>query len=153
MSAHKNFLHTSDFILTINTVVFLMIEVAVPTSTGLGLAVNLLIGVISIAIAWVVIFLTKCHFKRHNQKTGPGHETKTLITGGIFKYSRNPIYLAVALIEFSLIFLIDSLWLIPAIFSLVILINILLIYPEEKYLGNKFGDLYKEYRKSTRRWI
>ncbi|MEE2930838.1 MAG: isoprenylcysteine carboxylmethyltransferase family protein, partial [Pseudomonadota bacterium] len=78
---------------------------------------------------------------------------ETLVTSGLFRLSRNPMYLGMLLILIGGVFWIGN-WaacLAPAIF--VFMMTELQIKPEERALKDKFGDAYIGYCKRTRRWI
>lgn len=76
-----------------------------------------------------------------------------LVTTGIYRYSRNPIYLGMTLIYVGLSLFADSIlalaWL-PL--ALIIMYNGV-IRREERYLEAKFGEAYRAYRGRVRRWI
>jgi len=76
-----------------------------------------------------------------------------LVTTGIYRYSRNPIYLGMALIYVGLSLFADSIlalaWL-PL--ALIIMYNGV-IRREERYLESKFGQEYRAYKRRVRRWI
>ena len=80
-------------------------------------------------------------------------ETAVLLTEGMYRYLRNPMYLGLLLtiIAASIWF---GTWLgivISTIF--VLLINFLQIIPEDEVLLEIFGEEYQEYKKKVRRWI
>jgi len=76
-----------------------------------------------------------------------------LVTDGIFRISRNPMYLGLLLllIGWALWLGSASAWLIPPLF--VLMITWLQIVPEEQALGRLFGEQYLAYRQSVARWI
>ncbi len=78
---------------------------------------------------------------------------ETLVTSGLFRLSRNPMYLGMLLILIGGVFWIGnwSAFLAPAIFFWAM--TELQVKPEERALKDKFGDAYTGYCKSTRRWI
>jgi protein-S-isoprenylcysteine O-methyltransferase Ste14 len=153
MSAHKNFLHTSDFVNYSTILAGFILEFFAPTRLPIDRIVAIFVGVSLLVLAWTIIIVAKLQFKRHQQKTGPGNETTHLIKNGLFKYSRNPIYLGVVFIIPGLGFIFNSLWMIILTVLAIGLINYLLIKPEEKYLLNKFGEEYSIYCKNVRKWI
>jgi protein-S-isoprenylcysteine O-methyltransferase Ste14 len=79
-------------------------------------------------------------------------ENTELITGGIFKYSRNPYFLSYDAVLAGMLFCMPS-----PILMLPVLITIILfhqmILKEEKYLESKHGDKYEQYKKEARRYI
>jgi protein-S-isoprenylcysteine O-methyltransferase Ste14 len=80
-------------------------------------------------------------------------EPDKLVTDGLFKYSRNPMYLGFALVLFGVWFLLGSLS--PALivtFAIVVTDQWYIAF-EERMLARKFGLAYTRYKSQTRRWI
>lgn len=84
--------------------------------------------------------------------TNPG-SSSALVMGGVFRFSRNPMYLGLVLQLIGWGLWLGSLspFLVPPLFALAI--TTLQIIPEEQALTEKFGDDYLRYRTSTRRWL
>ncbi len=76
-----------------------------------------------------------------------------LVTGGIYRFSRNPIYVALSLIYAGLAVTADSLWALALLAPVLVVIRYGVIVREERYLEAKFGDGYRRYKASVRRWI
>jgi protein-S-isoprenylcysteine O-methyltransferase Ste14 len=76
-----------------------------------------------------------------------------LITGGLYRYSRNPIYLGDALILAGLILRWDAVLAVPVLPLFVFLIQRRFILPEEARLAAAFPSAFESFRASTRRWI
>lgn len=76
-----------------------------------------------------------------------------LVTGGVFRFSRNPIYLSLLWLLLAYAIRLDSaaVWLGPVLF--VLYVSRFQILPEERALQAKFGEAYAAYRKRTRRWL
>lgn len=76
-----------------------------------------------------------------------------LVTNGIYKYSRNPMYLGIflGLLGSSFYFANFLSFVVPILF--VIYITQFQIKPEERILKRKFGEKYDNYLSSTRRWL
>lgn len=153
MSAHKSFLKRSDFLLLVFILLATGLELYIPTDLQMQKTVSVAIGTILFVVALLVIARAKKDFKKHKQNTGPGKETTVLIQDGVFKYSRNPLYLMVVIMAPALGFLFDNMWLIMAVVPLLLSLNYFFVIPEERYLEEKFGDEYGEYRKNTRKWL
>lgn len=83
----------------------------------------------------------------------PTKSTVKIVREGSFRFSRNPLYLALLLLLSGIAVLICSVWLVLAIPILFILFEYLAVRPEEKYLEDKFGKEYLDYKASVRRWI
>ena len=80
-------------------------------------------------------------------------ETNILVTSGIFKYSRNPMYLGMLMIILSTSIFYLNIYSILTPLLFIIWINKFQIKREEEFLTEKFGDEYLSYKKKTRRWI
>jgi len=78
---------------------------------------------------------------------------KVLITEGVFRYSRNPMYLGAIVFSFGLAILLGSLVSFFFPIMLFLLLNFLYIPHEEDRLKTIFGKKYFEYKKFVRRWI
>jgi protein-S-isoprenylcysteine O-methyltransferase Ste14 len=80
-------------------------------------------------------------------------KTKALVVTGLYRFSRNPMYLGMLMILLGwAAYLAQPLTLIPvALF--VFLIEIIQIRPEERALEEKFGEDYRAYKRRVRRWI
>ena len=83
----------------------------------------------------------------------PAKPTVRIVREGSFRFSRNPLYLALLLLLGGIAVLQCSIWLVFALIILFILLERFAVRPEEKYLADKFGDDYLDYKASVRRWI
>ena len=82
-----------------------------------------------------------------------GEEPMKMVSSGLYKYSRNPMYLGViTTVAGQGIFFQYSILLWYA-FSLLIIFTLVVILIEEPHLEEKFGEEYKNYKKQTRRWL
>ena len=94
-------------------------------------------------------------FSRHKTTISPftPSETAVLLTEGMYRYSRNPMYLGLLLLIISATIWFGS-WL-GILMSLIFifLMNSLQIIPEEDALLEIFGEEYNEYKNKVRRWI
>ena len=80
-------------------------------------------------------------------------EVNKLVTSGIFKYSRNPMYLGMMMIVLSTSIFYLNIYSILTPLLFILWINKFQIKREEEFLIEKFGDEYLSYKKKTRRWI
>ena len=82
----------------------------------------------------------------------PYKPATALVTGGPYRFTRNPIYVAMTLLYVGAAL---SFRIIPALILLPIALLLLqfgVIRREERYLEAKFGDRYRQYRSRVRRW-
>ncbi|NIP30711.1 MAG: DUF1295 domain-containing protein [Candidatus Dadabacteria bacterium] len=112
-----------------------------------------LFGILIVLLGISIILITARLFKRFNTPIKPFKQSTYLITTGLYKYTRNPIYLGMVIILIGLaIYLgsVSSFFVIP-IFIWLIQTNFIEI--EEEGLLNTFGRDYVSYKKKVRRWI
>lgn len=83
----------------------------------------------------------------------PRRQPSALVTGGVFGWSRNPIYLADVLILSGAILWWDVPVAVPLAFGFMFLIQHRFILPEEAVLQATFGAAYSEWAKRTGRWL
>ena len=94
-------------------------------------------------------------FKQKNTIINPmtPRKTTTLVVDGIYKYSRNPMYLGLLLVLTSSGVYFGS-WLSLLIVPLFwLLISALQIIPEEEAMLELFGENFVKYKRKVRRWI
>ena len=77
----------------------------------------------------------------------------SLVVSGVFKYSRNPMYLGLIFLQLSLGILLSMVHIMLMCIFTYIIFKYYVIKPEEKYLSSKFGDDYNDYKSKVRRWI
>jgi protein-S-isoprenylcysteine O-methyltransferase Ste14 len=107
-----------------------------------------------VAIAAVCLaVITLLQFWRAKTHVEPWHPTLSVIQSGLFRYSRNPIYLCFCIATFGCGLMLNSWWVIAALLPLVYLLQQLVIRREEAYLQRKFGDSYLAYQRRVRRWL
>lgn len=83
----------------------------------------------------------------------PSQPATALITGGVFHYTRNPLYVgvSVALCGIALIFDLD--WVPLLIVPSCVLLHFAVVVREERYLEQKFGDAYRRYKMRVPRYF
>ena len=111
------------------------------------------LGGLVIFVSFMLIFLAVGLFRQNEEDPNPTTQSNKLITSGIYKYIRNPMYLALVILQIglgiSLSFLHISLM---SIFTAIAL-HYFIIKREETYLKNLFGAEYESYKAKSRRWI
>ena len=80
-------------------------------------------------------------------------DATALVTEGMYRYSRNPMYLGLLLLTIASTIWFGTWFGIIVNILFIFLINFLQIIPEEEALLEIFGEEYEEYKKNVRRWI
>jgi protein-S-isoprenylcysteine O-methyltransferase Ste14 len=78
---------------------------------------------------------------------------RTVVTRGPYRFSRNPIYLGLALIYAGVTLMLNTLWALLLLPVALVLLYFLVIQVEERHMRERFGDTYETYRRSVRRWL
>jgi protein-S-isoprenylcysteine O-methyltransferase Ste14 len=113
------------------------------------------LGALPVAIGLVIAVDAFRRFRYARTTVNPMDPSKAtqLLTDGVFRISRNPMYLGLVLLLIGWAIWLHSAspWLIPPLF--VIVITRIQIIPEERALVRLFGEQYTAYRRSVARWI
>jgi protein-S-isoprenylcysteine O-methyltransferase Ste14 len=83
----------------------------------------------------------------------PHGTVSTLLTTGIYRISRNPMYTGMSIAYIGGALLTGSWWPLTTLPPTLLAIRRFVIDPEERYLAERFGNAYAEYRARTRRWL
>ncbi len=110
-------------------------------------------GIILIMLGLGIILNAKVKMKKAETNIEPWKPTNSIITDGIYSFSRNPVYLAMLVAYFGFMLIFNSLWFLPTLILVLFTMHFGVILREEKYLETKFGEEYTNYKNSVRRWI
>jgi protein-S-isoprenylcysteine O-methyltransferase Ste14 len=91
--------------------------------------------------------------RRAGTRVEPNQPTTAIVAAGPYRFSRNPIYVGMLTGQIGLAIAFDSLWLLVALVPLFLVLRYGVVAREEAYLGRKFGDIYRAYKASVRRWL
>jgi len=91
--------------------------------------------------------------KRAGSNIHPNHPTTAIVTGGPYRWTRNPMYLSLCLLAAGIGLLIDGLAPVLSVPLLAALLRWGVIRREECYLQQKFGATYADYCTRVRRWF
>jgi protein-S-isoprenylcysteine O-methyltransferase Ste14 len=83
----------------------------------------------------------------------PDRPVTALVTGGPFRFSRNPLYLSLTALYLGITLLCDALWPLMTLVPLLVVVHGRIILREERYLESRFGDEYRAYKARVRRWL
>jgi protein-S-isoprenylcysteine O-methyltransferase Ste14 len=107
-----------------------------------------------VTLCAVLLFLLSFQEFRTAGTPIPGSErTTTIVSTGPYRLSRNPIYLSFVLLVLGLSVWSNDLWLLVTLVPAVTLIAAIVIPREEQFLAHTFGEEYRRYKRSVRRWF
>ena len=113
----------------------------------------LLIGAALVLIGLSILLLAFRQMIRHKTTINPGGATTTIVSSGIYAYTRNPMYIALTLIYSGICVMANAYWGLLLLVPLLILVQKGIIEREETYLAHKFGDEYLGYKAKVSRWF
>ena len=83
----------------------------------------------------------------------PIRQAAALVLSGPYRFTRNPMYVALAALTAALGLFMDSWWPIALLIPVLVIVRVFVIAPEERYLKRRFGDDYVRYTQRVRRWL
>jgi protein-S-isoprenylcysteine O-methyltransferase Ste14 len=92
-------------------------------------------------------------FKRTGQHPRPWTPSPSLILEGPYRFSRNPIYLAMTAVQAGIGVAVDNSWILCLSVPALVVVHYIAVRPEEVYLAGKFGDDYARYCARVRRYF
>ncbi len=110
-------------------------------------------GLLVIGIGFGVCFTAHGQFKRVGTTLYPFNEPGKLVTDGLFRYTRNPMYLGLSVFLAGAWLLLGSLSPLGVVAAFLLIADRWYIAYEEKRLAAVFGKAYKDYQANTPRWI
>src|SRR5215467_4019349 len=110
-------------------------------------------GIVLIAVAVCLFAPALVLFRRTGQHPRPWKPTPELIPNGPYRFTRNPMYVAMTLLVLGLGMALNDLWI--SLFAPVALlaVHFIAVLPEERYLAEKFGESYRSYVARVRRYL
>lgn len=92
-------------------------------------------------------------FHRAGTNVRPNRPVTALVTDGPFRYSRNPLYVAMTVIYLGMTLSTGSWWPLAALLPVLVTVHWRIVLREEQFLEGKFGETYRAYRTRVRRWV
>jgi protein-S-isoprenylcysteine O-methyltransferase Ste14 len=113
----------------------------------------LLAGGVLVVIGLPILLLAFRQMIRNKTTIHPAGSTTTIVSDGLYAYTRNPMYLALTLMYTGVCIMANAYWGILLLIPLLIIVQKGIIEREEQYLTGKFGEEYLRYKQRVRRWL
>lgn len=111
------------------------------------------VGIAAIVVSLALVLVAVREFRRAGTSEDPGEPTTAIVQSGPYRYSRNPMYVALTLMMAGIALVANNLWLVIMLIPVLVLMHWGVIFREERYLEAKFGSEYGDYRRRVRRWF
>lgn len=117
--------------------------------------VRYLTAALLVVIGVSVTLLGMSRFRQARTTLNPVQidRASSLVTGGIYQLTRNPMYLGLCIILTGVAVFLSAPWTLLGLAIFVVFMSRFQIQPEERAMRTRFGDSYDEYCHRTRRWI
>ena len=112
-----------------------------------------LVGSVLIAGGLIPFFLAVLKFRKAGTNIPTRKPTTAVVTTGPYRFTRNPIYLGMTTVYAGIAITADSVWVLGLLILVLLIMNRGVIDREEKYLAGKFGEEYRRYKETVRRWL
>jgi protein-S-isoprenylcysteine O-methyltransferase Ste14 len=120
---------------------------------GIAAPIRQIIGAVLAVVGFSIIALALLKFREHRTTILPDASASAMIQDGIFARTRNPIYLAFAMLYIASGFYFQVVWAFVLLPFLIVVIQLNLIRREEAYLERRFGTEYLAYKRKVRKWV
>jgi protein-S-isoprenylcysteine O-methyltransferase Ste14 len=128
---------------------FFVIQVPIMMSYS----ICLVCGIVLVILAPTLALSALVTFKKAGTNVNPSEPALTIVRGGPFRFTRNPMYLALCLLQVGLGFFLNDWITLLFVVPLALLLHYGVVLREEKYLTAKFGEPYLQLKRDVRRWF
>jgi protein-S-isoprenylcysteine O-methyltransferase Ste14 len=138
--------------LLVSIVAMVVLHFLLPVTTIIPLPWNV-IGIIPLALGTAINIVADSALHKADTTVKPFEESAALVTSGVYRISRHPMYLGFVLILIGVAILVGSLMPYIVIPIFAVLMDRVFIQVEERMLEARFGEAWLGYKRQTRRWI
>jgi protein-S-isoprenylcysteine O-methyltransferase Ste14 len=110
-------------------------------------------GIAIILIGSGIAVAAEISFLKAGTATRPTRPTRIIVPNGIYRFTRNPMYLGMSILLAGIGLFANSWWFLLVLPFAIIAVTKLAIEREEAYLERTFGSAYLDYKARTRRWL
>ncbi len=103
-------------------------------------------GIIILVPGWVQFYQAKTNIQPHKPSS-------KLIQSGLYRFSRNPLYVSGLSLQLGIALLMSNLWIVLLVPVSKFVFDRYIIAREEAYLERAFGEAYLDYKRTVRRWL
>lgn len=120
----------------------------------LGFPVTLtIVGLLLLAGSLLMMMWASREFRQAETAVPHKIGASKLVTTGPYRYSRNPMYVSLTLLQLGIGLIMGSAWVLLALIPVLLIMNRGVITREESYMTDQFGQRYLDYKTAVRRWL
>jgi protein-S-isoprenylcysteine O-methyltransferase Ste14 len=125
----------------------------VPLRLPLPLLPRVIAGALLIVAGLALGIWSVVHFRRTGQDPAPWEPSPTLILEGPYRFTRNPIYVGMTVVQLGVGVCAANGWILALAPLALLLVHFTAVLPEEAYLAARFGEDYRRYQAAVRRYL
>jgi len=114
---------------------------------------RIVLALVCLVPATILLVSGTLAFRRSRTSMLPARRARHLIVAGPFRYTRNPLYLGLILVYAGVSTGLNLAWSLAQLPLVIVGIYYVAIRPEERRLEQQFGDAYRHYKTTVRRWL
>jgi protein-S-isoprenylcysteine O-methyltransferase Ste14 len=141
------------FIWLVNAVISVLVHFFLIQLPIMSYGACLVCGIILLILAPTLALSALVAMKTAGTNVNPAKPALTIVHGGPFRFTRNPMYLALCLLQVALGFFLNDWITLLFVVHLALFLHYGVILREERYLTAKFGEPYLELKRQVRRWL
>jgi len=124
-----------------------------PFNMDVALKLAMVSGLLVLGAIFSLSGMWACHKVKTTVNPMKPHEASTLVNSGVYRITRNPMYVGLAFVLTAWAVYLNSLQALLGVLGLMLYIHGFQILPEERALIKVFGEEYLEYRSRVRPWL
>jgi protein-S-isoprenylcysteine O-methyltransferase Ste14 len=128
---------------------FFVIRLPITTNYRVCLVCGIALIIIAPALALSALFTMRAA----GTSIDPAKPTLSIVRGGPYRFTRNPMYLALCLLQIALGFFLNDWITLLFVIPLFFILHYGVVLREERYLTAKFGEPYLQLKREVRRWV
>jgi protein-S-isoprenylcysteine O-methyltransferase Ste14 len=127
--------------------------VVAPAPLPVGRTAGVVAGLVLLAAGVSLAASARVLFSRTGQSPVPWKPSPELILQGPYRFTRNPMYVGLTLVQAGLGLGMNNLWIVLFALPALLTVHLIAVRPEERYLTEKFGESYTRYLSRVRRYL
>ena len=119
----------------------------------LSQAMALVSGIALLLLGLAIVIPGRRALRAAGTNVNPSRPTTAIVASGLFRFSRNPLYVGLTLLYCGITLALNTWWGFVLLVPVLIIMHRGVILREERYLEQKFGQTYLQYRSRVRRYL